>query len=431
MSVKREQLEQQKQKFKETELGLLPEDWDIVNLGELLQEVNIKARNLETNIQKLPILSMTRHKGLMLQTEKFRKRVAGKNLENYKVVKINDIVYGFPMDEGVIYASRKFKMGLVSPAYLVWELANENIDITFLDTLLKTPRLISIYTILSSKTVQRRRMVKKDDFRKIRVPIPPLSEQKEIAAILSVADDAIQKTNEVIGKVELLRRGLMQRLFTQGIGHTMFKQTELGEIPETWRIKKLGEVISLCQYGLSIRLSDKGRYPILRMNNLENGHVIESNMKYVDLNKNLFAQYKLEKGDILFNRTNSYDLVGKVGIFLQQREFTFASYLIRLRPKSQFVHPQYLNLFLTLEKTKNKLRRLATRSVSQVNINAKSLSTIKVAIPGIDEQKEIVNVIEVVDQMIQHEKQKRSLLKNVKRGLIQVLLTGKVRAMVA
>jgi len=199
-----------KQRYKKTEIGEIPEDWDVVSLGELLQEVNIKARNLKTDIEKLPILSMTRYKGLILQAEKFGKRVAGKNIKNYKVVKKNNVVYSFPMDEGVIYALKRFEIGLVSPTYFVWELVKENIDIDFLDALLKTPRLISIYTMLSSKTVHRRRIVKKGDFKRIKVPIPPLSEQQKIASILSTIDDAIQEREQL----EQLKKGLMQVLLT-------------------------------------------------------------------------------------------------------------------------------------------------------------------------------------------------------------------------
>ena len=109
----------------------------------------------------------------------------------------------------------------------------------------------------------------------LRVAVPPLSEQRKIAAILSSVDDAIEKTQAVIDQVQVVKRGLMQELLTRGLPerHTRFKQTEVGEIPEGWRTSRIGEIAS-CDYGTSESLqSCSGEIPVLRMGNLRDGRV--------------------------------------------------------------------------------------------------------------------------------------------------------------
>jgi len=169
--------------------------------------------------------------------------------------------------------------------------------------------------------------ITKRDIENFLIPLPPLPEQRAIAEVLSTIDEAIQKTEEVIAKVQRLKKGLMQELLTKGIGHTEFKDTEIGRIPKEWEVVRLGKTLEICQYGLSIPLKDEGRFPIVRMDEIVNGYVTLPISKYVDIDEKTFKKFKLKKGDVLFNRTNSYDLVGRTGIFLLEGDFVFASYL--------------------------------------------------------------------------------------------------------
>ena len=89
------------------------------------------------------------------------------------------------------------------------------------------------------------------------------------------------------------------------------------EIPEKWEVSKLGDVLKLVEYGISTQFSDKGQYPIFRMNNIENGYMIPNDFRYIDLDSKTLKKFRLEKGDLLFNRTNSIELIGKIGIFLK------------------------------------------------------------------------------------------------------------------
>jgi type I restriction enzyme S subunit len=266
--------------------------------------------------------------------------------------------------------------------------------------------------------------------RDIKIPRPRLAEQQKIAGILLAVDFSLQKTDEIIAKTQRLKKGLMQQLLTRGIGHTKFKQTEIGEIPEEWEGIQLGDVLTVCQYGLSVQLHERGRFPILRMNNFEDGLVIPSDLKYADINPELFHQFGLQKGDLLFNRTNSYDLVGKIGVFLLDGDYTFASYLIRLQVDSERADPLFINYYLNTGRSQNLLKSLATRGVSQSNINATNLKTIGVSLPPLEEQRRIVSIISSTHDKVVKERQGMAELQKLKKGLMQVLLTGKMRVKV-
>jgi type I restriction enzyme S subunit len=272
--------------------------------------------------------------------------------------------------------------------------------------------------------------IRKSEIERYKISLPPVQEQKRIGSILSTVDDAIQKTNEIVAKTQQLKKGLMQQLLSRGIGHTKLKQTDMGEIPEEWEVVQLSDVLTICQYGLSVQLHERGRFPILRMNNFGDGLVIPSDLKYADINPELFDQFRLQKEDLLFNRTNSYDLVGKIGVFLLDGDYAFASYLIRLRVDSERADPLFINYYLNTEHSQNLLKNLATRGVSQTNINATNLKTISVSLPPLEEQRRIVSIISSTHDKVVKERQRTAELQKLKKGLMQVLLTGKVRVKV-
>src|SRR5258708_1951007 len=133
------------------------------------------------------------------------------------------------------------------------------------------------------------------------------------------------------------------------------------------------------------------------MMNLVDGKVVGNELKFVDLPDALFEAYRLEYGDILFNRTNSIDLVGKVGIYHLEGDYVFASYLIRLRVRRDRVSADYLNYFLNSEPGQARILAYATPGVSQSNVNGTNLKKVLVPLPPMDEQLEIVRRLNAVE----------------------------------
>jgi type I restriction enzyme S subunit len=174
-------------------------------------------------------------------------------------------------------------------------------------------------------------------------------------------------------------------------------------------------------------MSSDGEYPVFRMNNIENGYMIDSPLKYLDLPDEEFEKYRVEQGDILFNRTNSHELVGKTGIFDLEGDYVFASYLVRLRTNER-ADPYYLNYYMNSKKGQDRLKAFATKGVGQSNINAQNVQRVLMPCPPVEEQQEIAEIIRQFDRQIEANKQYKSQLQRIKQGLLQNLLSGDVRA---
>jgi type I restriction enzyme S subunit len=259
-------------------------------------------------------------------------------------------------------------------------------------------------------------------------------EQTAIATILSKVDEAIDATEQSIKAAEKLKRALMQNLLTGKLKpdgtwrkeDEFYEDEKFGKVPKGWEWKQIKSITKNVQYGLNKSASDNGIYPMFRMNNIIDGKMIDDPMVYVNLPIVEYEKYRLQKGDILFNRTNSMDLVGKVGIFDIEGDFVFASYLIRLQTDNNN-NSYYLNYYLNSYSGQCSLRSKATPAVSQANINAKSLRNTYVPCPRLEEQQQIVDTINAVEDNKFNFRIKIQKLKKLKKALMQHLLTGKVR----
>ena len=272
---------------------------------------------------------------------------------------------------------------------------------------------------------------------KILLPKPSLAEQSAIAAMLSKVDEAIESVQASIAAAERLKKSLMQNLLTGRMkpDGTLRKEDEFyvdekfGRVPKGWKVKRIDEIADFVQYGLNQASSETGNIPMFRMNNIVNGEMQNYPLVYVNLNETALCQYKLEKGDILFNRTNSMDLVGKVGVFKLDGDYVFASYLIRIRV-SKDNNPYFVNYALNSYPIQCSLRSKATPAVSQANINSKSLRNTSIIIPtNKKEQDEIVSRINNVENEIINKQNKIVVLERLKKSLMQNLLTGRVRVL--
>jgi type I restriction enzyme S subunit len=262
-------------------------------------------------------------------------------------------------------------------------------------------------------------------------------EQTKIAEILSTVDRAIEQTEALIAKQQRIKSGLMQNLLTRGIDEHgnrrseqthQFKDSPLGRIPEEWEVERLDDLLVEKQYGISTSLSEEPiGIPVLRMNNLVNGEVDFTDLKYSE--RKDAQNLTLDDGDVLFNRTNSIDYVGRTGIYRHaDRTVSFASYLVRLVSDSVKLHPEYLNLWLNDCANQIRVKQFATIGVQQANVNPTNLGTLSIALPrAIIEQKQIIEAISTVTNNIRAINQNLNKLRSLKTALMQDLLTGQKR----
>ncbi len=160
-------------------------------------------------------------------------------------------------------------------------------------------------------------------------------------------------------------------------------------------VKPLGTLLSLVQYGCS-SLAEEGQtgVPILRMNNLQDEGLDLSNLKYIELDERELATYRLVPGDILFNRTNSKELVGKCAVFQESGDWVFASYLVRVRTDQGRLLPQFASDFLGADIGRLQINRVSRQIIGMTNINAKEIRELRIPLPPIAEQEVLVSTMD-------------------------------------
>ena len=168
--------------------------------------------------------------------------------------------------------------------------------------------------------------------------------------------------------------------------------------PKGWKVVTIGDIVTEVRYGTSKPAVEGGQYPYLRMNNLTvDGHLDLDDLKYIDISDDEIEKCIVRKGDVLFNRTNSIDLVGKTAVFDLPVDMVIAGYIIRIRLNEEIL-PEVLSQYMNLEAVKGILRSMAKGAVNQANINAQELQSIRVYIPDIKLQKKFVGMKKQVDK---------------------------------
>lgn len=155
----------------------------------------------------------------------------------------------------------------------------------------------------------------------------------------------------------------------------------------------IGRVLKKCEYGLSISMNSEGRgFPMFRMNEIDGCFALRPE-KYADIPKSLFDAYVLKPKDVLFNRTNSFEFVGRTGIVIDQTDCTFASYLIRLVPDSERLLPEFLTIYLNTRFGIGQIKRRAMRSINQANVSGSEVRRIPIPLPEPRVQQEVAELV--------------------------------------
>ena len=239
----------------------------------------------------------------------------------------------------------------------------------------------------------------------------------------------------------------MQDLLTRGIAESdelgvmsyelrdekkhRFWDSPLGRIPEEWKVVELGEVVEKIRNGYVYNFFDirKEGLPITRIETISEGYIDKNKLGYISTELYPTAEkYGMEIGDILFSHINSFEHVGKTAIYDgNPSNLIHGMNLLLLRTKKHICNPFFLVYFLKKEDVRNKMRNLSGQAVNQVSIKPSELSKFKIPLPPLPEQKRIVSILSQIDEAIEKEKKYKEKLERIKRGLMEDLLTGKVR----
>jgi len=261
---------------------------------------------------------------------------------------------------------------------------------------------------------------------KIPLLLPPLHEQRRIAEILSSVDEAIAATRAVIEQTKKVKQGVLERLLTKGIGHTRFKQTQIGEIPEGWEVAEVQEHFHV-QLGKMLSKAAKissSPSPYLRNANVQWGQIDTEDLLYMDFSEQEKQKFRLQQGDLLVCEGGD---VGRCAIWKDGREMYFQKALHRLREKTGAVKNQFIMYVLVRTFKSKALSAGLVGTNSIAHFTREQFLRMKFPVPGTEEQKAICETLMALDDAIGENGSKQEAILTLKSALMSDLLTGRKR----
>ncbi len=246
--------------------------------------------------------------------------------------------------------------------------------------------------------------------RGVTVPMPSMAEQLEIVAALDKVIELISLRKQQLAKLDELVKARFIELFGT------FPSNEKG-----WDTGTIRDLVSEVRYGSSRKAADgdNGQYPYLRMNNITYGGELDlSDTKTIDIPDEELDKCTVRRGDVLFNRTNSKELVGKTCVYNRDETMVLAGFVVRVRVNERIL-PEVLSAFLNTDFSKQMLYGMCKSAIGQANINAQELQNIGIYIPPMELQKEYVQFKEQIDKSKLDLKQSLEKLETLKKSLMQ------------
>lgn len=286
----------------------------------------------------------------------------------------------------------------------------------------------------AAKGSRKARRVNPEEFLATTIPLPPLGEQRKIAAILSSVDETIEKTEAVIDQLQVVKKAMMQELLTRGMPgrHTRFKQTEIGEIPESWELVFLRELVvegglQTGPFGSQIKASEyvESGVPLVMPRNLKDARIDSSDIARIpeEVAKERLAIHLLEAGDIVFSRRGD---IGRCALVTDAEVgWVCGTGCLRARMNDRVV-PEFLIHQLSEDRVVDWLVDMAVGQ-TMLNLNASILASLPLVLPPVAEQEEIASQINSIVTRIRIEMHVLAALNELKAGLAPMLLSGDIR----
>lgn len=356
------------------------------NLGQLI----VPAKLQRAGKKKYPILSMTMRHGLVDQETKFKKRIASTDTSNYKVIRRNQLVVGFPIDEGVLAIQKKYEEAIVSPAYDVWNVDLSIVDPIYLERFLKSQRAIDYYTSKLRGSTARRRTLPDDIFLKMTVPLPSLSQQRRIALILDKAEELVAKRRQAIALLDQLPQVIFFEMFG-----------DPAENPKNWPVESIRSVAILengdrsAKYPSGNDIVASG-VPFVSTKNIINHQYSEKRLIFITPEKfaNL-SQGKLRTGDIIITLRGT---LGQCAIFRSHFETGFINAQLMIIRTGQSLSSDFLHALISSRSLQKQLSDLGHGGAIP-QLTGKQIGNLAILMPPIDLQLRFADRLKTIGQV--------------------------------
>lgn len=404
------------QGYKATALGIIPQEWEVMRLGDIVSITSGESPSLYhlKAEGKYPYVKVED----LNNCEKYQESSREYSDDNNTTIKAGSII--FPkrgasiLNNKVRIAAKDIQMDsnmmAITPHTTI-------VDTEFLYIRILHERLYRIADTSSIPQINNKHIIP------YKIAVPPLAEQRKIAEVLGVWDEAIEKQARLIEKLALRKRGLMQRLLSAKL--------RLPGFSEPWKKVKLGDIGDTYN-GLSGKNKDDFEYGnaqfIPYINVFSNERIDTNNLGCVQIEPNE-QQNTVKYGDIFFTvSSETPDEVGMASVLLEHLDNTYLNsfcFGYRLNDFST-LNPFFAAYLFRTEHFRNYMSVLAQGS-TRFNISKKEVMKLKIDLPTIEEQTAIAEVLTAADREIELAKEKLDRLRRQKRGLMQQLLTGKKR----
>jgi type I restriction enzyme S subunit len=418
-------------RFKQTEIGELPEEWEVVRLEDVARVFSgssaPQGREYFENgifpfvrVQDLARYGQTRC--LTEVTDKVNERA----VQEHHLVLARKGTILFPKSGAALEKNHRAILGV--DAYIVSHLAAveanpEKVDNEFLFWWLCCIDMASLNPNPGYPSIRL------EEIKNLTIPLPPLEEQKRIAGVLRLVDRIAEETRRIVSIYERAKRFALKRLLTRGIGHTRFKQTEIGELPEEWEVLRL-EDVSKIETGRRMKGGAQSSGQVLSLGGEhigEFGNIVLKNPKYIS--KEFYDKMKkgkLDIGDVIMCKDGAK--TGKVGYIKEKyAEFmTVNEHVFIIRSKdSNILINQFLFYVLFSEIGQSQVKSSFHGLIG--GITYEDLKSFLIPLPPLEEQKRIAEMLSTIDAAIENERRYLGVLEKCKRWLLDTLLTGKIR----
>jgi type I restriction enzyme S subunit len=412
----------------EVQNEMFPSEWDIVSLSDISNRITRKNNNEECK----NVLTISAQFGLINQEDFFNKQVASKDLSKYILLKNGEFAYNksyskdYPV--GAIKRLDRYEEGVLSVLYICFALDSSKhyINTDYATYLFESSILHSGISVVAKEGARNHGLlnITADDFFSISVPLPTKEEQIEMARILQDVDKHISNINKQINNLTMLKKALAKKLFNEGIGHIELKDSQIGTIPLDWKVYNINEVAKRNTGHTPDKKNEdywNGNIPWISLKDLKmlDKRIIDKTTDYVaDKGIRNSSAVLLPQGTVVISRDAT---VGKIGIM--GREMATSQHFVN------YVSGEKLNnvyLYYWLLTNKHIFEQIAIGSTIKT-IGMKFFESLMIPVPEIEEQKKIADILWSIDEeIVQYNAQYADYTK-LKEGLMQQLLTGKIR----
>ncbi len=270
-----------------------------------------------------------------------------------------------------------------------------------------------------------------------------LEEQARIAEILDTVDTTIRQTEAIVAKLKQVKQGLLHDLLTRGVdangelrppsshSPSLYKNSSLGLIPKAWTVESLGkhaEIAGGITLGRTVSGAGTVELPYLRVANVQDGYLDLSRVSTIRISANELPRYRLEHGDVLMNEGGDYDKLGRGVVWSGEIDSCLhQNHVFRVRCNPSSLHPHFLSLYSASTFGKRYFVQASKQTTNLASINSTQLKAFPIRMPSADEQRAIIEKVEGINSRLRAELEGLKKQMTLKSGLMDDLLTGRVR----